>query len=145
MERQDLDVDAWLDAQDDPTLSTLDRELRAGLPGRGRALWTGVFWGGTEQSILGYGDIVQPRPRGADVAWFAVGLARQKRHHSLYVNVADGDRYLGQVYADRLGRVRAGAASLSFTDVDDLDLGVLREMLAHVHRLVPPEPGPAAG
>ena len=139
MERQQVDVDAWLSEQDDPTLTVLDQILVEGLPGRSRALWTGTFWGGTEQAILGYGDLVQPRPRGEDVHWFAVGLARQSRHHSLYVNAVEDGRYLGQLYAPRLGRVKAGSASLAFGSVDDLDLAVLRELIGHVHRVVPPE------
>jgi len=139
MERQHIDVDAWLSEQDDPTLTALDAVLAAALPGRSRALWTGTFWGGTEQAIVGYGDLVQSRPRGEDVHWFAVGLARQSGHHSLYVNAVEDGRYLGQLYAPRLGRVRAGSASLAFGSVDDLDLAVLRELIGHVHRVVPPE------
>ena len=104
------------------------------MPGATRWLWVGTFWGGTDQSIIGYGDIVQPRPRGADVAWFAVGLARQQRHLRLYANAVDDRRYLGQVYADRLGKVRVGAASISFRRAEDLDVDGLRTMLEHAHR-----------
>lgn len=45
-----------------------------------------MFWGGTDQSIMGYGATVQPRRRGADAERFLVGLARQEEYLSRYVN-----------------------------------------------------------
>ena len=133
--RPDLDVDAWLAEQDDATLTALDADIREGMPGCSRTVWTGRFWGGTDQQIVGYGELVPPRPRGADVEWFVIGLARQTRHYSLYVNAVDEGRYLGQQYADRLGKVKVGSASLGFASRDALDLDVLGEMLRHAHRI----------
>lgn len=135
MTPSEIDVDAWLDHAADPELTELDRIVADAFSGKPRRLWTGVFWGGSEQEIIGYGDLVQSRPRGPDVEWFVVGLARQKNHLSLYVNAVEDRRYLAQVYADRLGRVKAGAASLGFSSVVDLDRDVLLEMLAHAARL----------
>ncbi|MCK5890626.1 MAG: hypothetical protein P1U38_01375 [Aeromicrobium sp.] len=131
----EIDVDTWLEHAADPELTELDALLAAAFAGRSRRLWTGVFWGGSEQEIIGYGDLVQSRPRGPDVEWFVVGLARQKKHLSLYVNAVEDRRYLAQVYADRLGRVKVGAASLGFGSVADLDRDVLIEMLAEAARL----------
>ncbi|WP_278234865.1 hypothetical protein [Isoptericola sp. AK164] len=135
MHRTTEDVDAFLAGDDvSPDMVRTDAVVREMLPALSRTLWRGVFWGGTEQAIVGYGDIVQPRPRGADVEWFLVGLAQQRRHLSLYVNaVADG-AYLTRAYADRLGRAKVGAASIAFTRLDDLDDAVLREMLARAGR-----------
>ena len=133
--RPDLDVDAWLAEQDDATLTALDADIRSAMPGCSRTVWTGRFWGGSDQQIVGYGDLVQLRPRGADVEWFVVGLARQTRHYSLYVNAVHDGSYLGRHYADRLGKVKAGSASLGFSSRDALDLEVLDEMLRHAHRL----------
>jgi hypothetical protein len=48
-------------------MRTMDRRITAAMPGRARVLYDGVFWGGTTQRIIGYGDLVQPRPRGEDV------------------------------------------------------------------------------
>jgi hypothetical protein len=81
------------------------------------------------------GEITQARRDGEAVAWFAVGLARQTRHFSLYVNATEDGRYLGQVYADRLGKAKIGAASLGFRQLDDLDLAALRELLERAARL----------
>ena len=98
----------------------LDSVIAGALPGRRRVLWEGVFWGGTEQSIIGYGDIRQPRSRGQEVEWFLVGLARQKSNFSIYLNAVEDGAYLGQRFADQLGKVKIGAASVGFRRVDDL-------------------------
>jgi hypothetical protein len=115
-------------------LQAVDALVVAALPDVSRVLWRGVFWGGTEQAIVGYGDISQPRPRGADVQWFLVGLAEQSRHLSLYVNAADDDGYLVRRYAPRLGRVKVGAAAIAFRAPDDLDAEVLHELLVEARR-----------
>lgn len=119
------------------TMTAVDAALTAAMPHRARTVWEGVFWGGSEQTIVGYGDIVQRRPRGADVEWFLIGLARQRRHFSLYVNAAEDGAYLGQAYAGRLGRAKAGSASITFGRLDDIDLAVLAELAAHADRITP--------
>ena len=137
MRPTDTSVDAFIAANDpDGSLATLDGVITAALPGATRVLWQGVFWGGTDQSIIGYGATVQPRPRGAGVEWFLVGLARQKNHLSLYVNAAEGREYLAKAYGPRLGRTKVGSASISFASADVVDLDVLDEMVRHAGRLV---------
>jgi hypothetical protein len=138
VEKTGADPDAYLATLPDdvrPTMEALDELVSAALPGRERSLWAGTFWGGTDQTIIGYGEIVQPRPRGDPVEWFAVGLARQKRHYSLYVNAAEDGRYLGQLYGARLGKVKVGAASIGFRRLEDVDLPALRELLERADRL----------
>ncbi|QUR67132.1 hypothetical protein [Mycobacterium spongiae] len=122
------------------TLTALDRTIQRALPGRDRVLWQGVFWGGTHQSIIGYGHVNQTRSSGDTVAWFLVGLARQKRNYSIYVNAAADNAYLAHRYADRLGRVRLGAASISFRRIEDLDVAVLVELVVEADRLTPADP-----
>jgi hypothetical protein len=117
------------------TMLELDRLITEAMPGRSRDVWSGTFWGGTEQHIVGYGDIVQPRPRGDDVEWFALGLARQKRHYSLYVNAVEEGRYLLDSFKDRLGKVKIGASSVGFASLDDVDLDALRELLRRADEL----------
>lgn len=117
------------------TMLELDRLITEAMPGRSRDVWAGTFWGGTEQHIVGYGDIVQPRPRGEDVKWFAVGLARQQRHYSLYVNAVEDGRYLLDSFKDRLGNVNLGASSIGFASLADIDLDALRELLRRADEL----------
>lgn len=125
-------------------MATLDALIASCLPGRARVLWEGRFWGGTEQRIIGYGDIVQPRPRGESVEWFLVGLARQQRSFSIYVNAVVDGAYLLARYADRLGTVKVGSASLSFRSLDDIDRDELVALLTQAHDLTPPD-GEAPG
>lgn len=138
MNKTDDDVDAFLAAIDGDagaSMRAVDVVVTAALPDLSRVLWRGVFWGGTEQAIIGYGDLVQPRPKGPAVEWFLIGLAQQKRHISLYVNAADAGGYLGAQYAAELGRVKVGAASIGFASVADIDLGALERMLLRAREL----------
>lgn len=144
MDLSDVDVDTHLTGIADPdvagTMRTLDRLITERMPDRRRALYEGTFWGGTEQRIIGYGHIVQPRPRGEDVHWFLVGLARQKDHYSLYINAVEDGAYLGQQYKGRLGKVKLGSASIGFKSLDDLDLDVLGEMVQRANEITDPDP-----
>ncbi len=139
----DRTPDEYLASIDDEAIRAqmirLDSLVAAAMPGRCRVLWEGVFWGGTEQSIIGYGDLVQARPKGKTVEWFLVGLARQKKHFSLYVNAVDDGAYLGHQYADRLGKAKVGAANITFTRVDGVDLDALGELLDRADELTPPD------
>jgi len=132
MERTSKDPSAYLGSLPDETRETMERldDLIANVFARHpRTLWEGVFWGGTEQTIIGYGDLSMTQSRGRIVEWFMVGLALQKRHYSLYVNAVEGRRYLAEAYAGRLGKVKVGKSSIGFTSLDDVDLAVLTELL----------------
>lgn len=134
-------VDTWLESLADERadeLRTLDTMISEAFSGDSRVLWVGKFWGGTDQTIIGYGDMYQPRPKGDPVHWFVVGLALQKANISLYVNAARDGSYLAKLYASRLGKVKAGSASLGFKSLADLDSEVLREMLQEARQLTKP-------
>ncbi len=122
------------------TLASVDRAIHRALPDRQRVLWQGVFWGGTQQSIIGYGHIEQTGSSGNTVEWFLVGLARQKRNYSIYVNATVDNAYLAHRYADRLGKVKLGAASIGFRRLKDLDLAVLTELVTEANYLTSPDP-----
>lgn len=138
MKRTRRSVDAYLDQVAEPERSamvTVDQVLVDAMPGASRRLWVGTMWGGTHQEIIGYGDLVQPRPKGPPVDWFVIGLARQQRHFSLYVNAVEDGQYLGRQYADRLGKVKVGSASITFRGLEDIDLDTLLLLAAHAHRV----------
>ncbi|WP_062072653.1 hypothetical protein [Demequina sediminicola] len=138
MERTHESVDEFIRTEDvDGSLALIDAIVVDELRQAARVVWRGVFWGGTEQAIIGYGDIEQPRPRGKTVEWFLIGLARQKDYISLYVNAADGGEYLAKKYGPLLGKTKVGSASISFRAAEGLDLGVLRDMVRHAAKVQP--------
>lgn len=121
-------------------MAQFDQLISGAMPGRSRLLWEGVFWGGTQQQIIGYGDLVQPRPRGPEVRWFVVGLARQKSGTSVYVNAAAGKGYLLADYKGRLGRVKTGSAVINIASWSDLDVENFTELIGRANELCPPNP-----
>ncbi len=126
---------ASLPAEVGADMAALDERITAALPGYGRSLWAGVFWGGSEQRIIGYGDLSYVRSDKQEVRWFLVGLARQKNYYSVYVNAADGRRYLAEAYAGRLGKAKVGKSSISFRKLADVDLNVLSELIGRAGEL----------
>jgi hypothetical protein len=116
-------------------MEELDAAISSVMAGRSKTMWEGKLWGGSDQSIIGYGDFSYQRPTGV-VEWFMVGLARQKNYLSVYVNAADDDGYLLAKYADRLGKVKTGAASISFRSLEDINMDVLLELLEKAERVM---------
>ena len=140
MQNTGRDVTEFLATLDGPhadSLRALDLIIAEVFSGLTRDLWEGKFWGGTDQQIIGYGHIQQPRPRGPAVEWFVVGLARQKNHLSVYVNAAADGGYLVQQYKGRLGKVKVGSAAITFPSIDSLELDAFRALLQDAARLTP--------
>jgi hypothetical protein len=119
-------------------IATLDSRISQVMAGQERVLWEGVFWGGSQQRIIGYGSYRYKGRSGAEGEWFVVGLAAQKNYLSLYVSGAEGGTSLAKLYAPRIGKVKAGSANLQFRRAADLDLDVLKEMVAKARDLTPP-------
>ena len=111
-----------------PVIEKFDKEISKIFRGKPKVLWTGKFWGGSDQNIIGYGDLNYER-RGKRTEWFIVGLAAQKNYISLYVNAVEDGKYLGQKYGKELGKVKIGASSISFKSLDDVDMPMMRTML----------------
>ncbi len=132
------DVDAFLrTTHRAEELTALDALITAEVPQLSRVLWRGTMWGGTEQAIIGYGRMRQPRPRGADVDWFLIGLAEQSKHLSVYLNAVEEGGYLLKQRAARLGQVKVGAAALTFTTLKNLNQSEFRSMIARAAELHP--------
>jgi hypothetical protein len=131
MERTDVDPDDFIASLPEPLrtdLGTVDSVLSRVMKGHSRVLWGGTFWGGSEQSIIGYGDYTYQRSDKKPVDWFIVGLAPQRNYNSIYINASDDDGYVIQKYADRLGKVKVRSAAVTFKSADDVDLAVLEEV-----------------
>ena len=118
-------------------LRLIDSVISEAMPGVSRTLWEGKFWGGSDQTIIGYGAFAYRNSSGKEVEWFMVGLAAQKDHLSVYVNAVSDDGYLLHAYADRLGRVKVGSAVVSFKRASDVDLDGLRELVSLAAEQIP--------
>ena len=139
MQRTDTDPAAVIAAapeqlRDD--FAALDARITQVMQGLPRVAWEGTFWGGSQQRIIGYGDYRYQGRSGAAGEWFMVGLAAQKQYLSLYVNAVEEGEYLVKRYADRLGKVKAGSANVTFRRLDDVELDALLEMVARARELL---------
>ena len=142
MERTERSVDDYLeslpdDVRDDMRL--LDRETGRVMDGLPTALFEGVFWGGSDQEIIGYGAGTYTRPNKQSVEWFLVGLAVQKNYISLYVNAVEDGKYLSETEGKKLGKVKVGKASIGFKSVSDIDVGELVALVERARQLGWPE------
>jgi hypothetical protein len=112
-----------------PSFETLDTLITDIMEGHSRVMWEGVFWGGTEQSIIGYGDLTMTQSKGRKVEWFMVGLALQKNHISVYVNAVEDGQYVAEKYQSELGKVKVGKASIAIKRLDDVNLDTLAQVI----------------
>jgi hypothetical protein len=112
----------------------LDKKISAIMKGASRVLWEGVFWGGSEQNIIGYGDVSYPRSSKETVEWFMVGLAAQKNYISVYINAAEGGQYISKKYGKKLGKVKIGSSSISFKKLEDVKLEELLKLVEIANR-----------
>ena len=130
MERTDDDVDAYLAELGSDDVTALDAHIADVFAGTERVLWKGVFWGGTEQTIIGYGDWTFRRPGKPDVSWFMVGLAQQKNNISVYISAVEDGQYAVKKYADTFAsgtgaKPKIGSSVVSFKRLSDVDIAAL--------------------
>jgi Domain of unknown function (DU1801) len=83
------------------------------------------MWG---DKFIGYGTVHYRYASGREGEWFPIGLASNKQYVSLYICACDDDGYLAEQNADRLGNVSVGKSCIRFKRLEDLDLGVVREL-----------------
>jgi len=116
-------------------LEELHTRIKTALPNRDCCMWEGVFWGGSQQQIIGYGNYSYQRSDKKQVEWFTVGLARQKNYFSVYVNAVEDKAYLAEIYRSRLGKVKTGKSNISFRNLADVNIDVLTEMIEHAGKI----------
>lgn len=139
MERVESSPDDYIESQPPDirsVLGELHTLIREAIPDWNCYMWEGVFWGGSEQRIIGYGNYSYQRSDKTQVEWFIVGLTRQKNYFSVYVNAVEGKMYLAEHYGPQLGKVKVGKSSISFCNRADINLDVLREMVEHAGRIM---------
>lgn len=116
------EVDAYLQAIDHPQrrqdCDTL-RDLMHAVTGRDPQLWSG--------QIVGFGRYHYRYDSGREGDWFLTGFASRKKALSIYI-VAGLDRY--PQLLQKLGPHSTGKSCLYVKKLDDIDLDVLRELIA---------------
>lgn len=132
MDKTQRDPTEYIDSLPEPVrrdIHLLDEAIAGVMPDAERVMWEGVFWGGTEQHIIGYGELVQPRPGKKTVEWFVVGLTVQKDAISVYVNAVEHGQYLAEKYASTLGTVSTGKSVIRFRTASDLNIEALLDLV----------------
>ncbi len=138
MKRVESSPDAYIASQASDVRTVLEELhvlIKKALPDQDCYLWEGVFWGGSQQQIIGYGNYSYQRSDKKQVEWFTVGLARQKNYFSVYVNSVEDKAYLAEIYRSRLGKVKTGKSNISFRNLADVNLDVLTEMIEHAGKI----------
>ena len=133
MERSDRNVDEWLDSltgERADQVRALHTRITSAHPNAPSHLYVGKFWGGTDQTIVGYGVMDYTNRSGKQVNWFTVGVADQKNYLSIYVNAVKDGKYLLGEFTDRLNASKVGSAVVSFKDLGQADEGALHELIA---------------
>lgn len=84
------------------------------------------MWGA---SLIGFGKVVVKSPAsGREVEWFLLGFSPRKANFSLYLSL--------QIPANlallkKIGKHKTGVGCLYFNKLEDIDLKVLKEMIAN--------------
>lgn len=82
------------------------------------------MWG---SSIVGFGDYHYKYESGREGDWFVTGFSPRKQNLTLYI-MAGFDNY--DQLLSRLGKYKTGKSCLYINKLDDVDLDVLKELVA---------------
>jgi len=143
MQRSSRTPDEYLACLPEPQatdIRLLDSAISSEMAGHERYLIEGKFWGGTDQEIIAYGTYTYTSRSGKSGEWHIVGLAQQKNYISVYCNAVEGDTYVVETWADRLGKVKAGKSAVTFKRLGDIDLDALLEMIARGRDIMSTDP-----
>lgn len=116
-----------VDVRDD--IAILHQQITAHMPKVTPKLWEGVFWGGSQQTIIGYGDLSFTRSDKKLVEWFMVGLSLQKNYISVYITASEDGQYLVKKYGHALGKVKLGSSSIGFKKLSDIKIDELLKLV----------------
>lgn len=122
----------YLDSLEEPyraDMLALYKRIGQHMPGVSPVMWEGTFWGGSIQSIIGFGNLTYTRSDKKSVEWFMVGLALQKHYISIYVSATEDGQYLVKKYGKSLGKVKLGNSNISFRRLADVNLDELLKLI----------------
>ncbi|MEX0616926.1 MAG: hypothetical protein WD231_03910 [Candidatus Woykebacteria bacterium] len=92
MQKTKTSPDTYITSLPEPKrddIKKLDSLISKIMSGHSRVMWEGVFWSGSEQKIIGYGDLTYVNSKKENIEWFLIGLTLQKNYISVYVNAVD--------------------------------------------------------
>jgi hypothetical protein len=81
------------------------------------------MWG---DSIVGFGSYHYKYASGREGDWFKAGFSPRKQALSLYLNACFGGR---EELVGKLGKVKQGAGCIYVKKLEDIDLGVLEQLI----------------
>jgi hypothetical protein len=90
--------------------------------------------------MLAYGTFHYRYASGREGDSSLVTLASRKQYISIYVFCTVDGQYLAERYVDRLPKASIGKSCVRLRRIDDVDLGVVRELIAEAGNLGPPAP-----
>jgi hypothetical protein len=85
--------------------------------------------------ILGFGRYHYKYASGREGDWFVVGLASQKSYISLFLCACDKNGYLAEQNARRLGNVSVGKSCIRFKRIEDLNVGLVLDLVRQAEAL----------
>lgn len=111
------------------SVAALDKIISKEFKGLTRVMWEGVFWGGSEQKIIGYGDLTMVGSSKKPVDWFVLGLTAQKNYIAVHVVVIQDKKYLLENYVSKLGKVKGSKSAFNFQNIEDLNMDTFKEIV----------------
>ncbi|HUW08125.1 MAG TPA: DUF1801 domain-containing protein [Anaerolineae bacterium] len=120
-QKNDAGVEAFLDAVEHDKRRTdgfAILELMREVTGEEPAMWGA--------SVVGFGSYRYKYASGREAEWMLVGFSPRKRNLALYI--MDGFDQYEELLA-RLGKYRTGKSCLYINKLEDVDTGVLRELV----------------
>lgn len=83
-----------------------------------------VMWG---ESIVGFGQYHYIYPSGREGDWFLIGFSPRKQSLTLYI-MSGFDNYEEKL--KKLGKYRTGKSCLYINKLEDVDISILKEIMA---------------
>ena len=95
---------------------------------------------GMRMKMLGYGKSSYTTKAGKTTPWPVIGVALQKSYISVYLAVRRNGKPITARYAGRLGELKVGRNNFSFEKFDDLEIGVLKDLLLEAQTIFMKDP-----
>jgi hypothetical protein len=90
---------------------------------------------GATRTSLTYGPFHYRYASGREGDTHVITLMNRKAYIAMYVNAVDDGEYVAERYAVRLPKADVGKSCVRIKRLDDLDLDVLRELVATAQRV----------